>query len=328
MESESKIQPIFIFSLPRSGSTLLQRILASHNDITTTAEPWVLLPYLYTLKKSGVYAEYGHHLLADALQDFCAEMPNGIDDYLHELRAFMMNLYSKASQKNTPYFLDKTPRYHLISEEIMHLFPDAKFILLWRNPLAIIASMIETWGDKKWNLFHYKVDLYDGMRNLTDIQTRFSNRLIIIRYEDLLSNSESEVKNICAALNIKYSPALLDSFANVKLKGSYADPTGQKKYNSLSLEPIEKWKETINNPWRKAWCKRYLKWLGYERLERMGYSLDDLLAELETAPIAMKGTFSDLLLAIYGTIYCTVEPNTLRDKIRKLPEWKWIRNHD
>jgi hypothetical protein len=39
--------PLFLLSLPRSGSTLAQRILAAHAGIATTSEPWILLPYLY-----------------------------------------------------------------------------------------------------------------------------------------------------------------------------------------------------------------------------------------------------------------------------------------
>jgi hypothetical protein len=39
--------PLFLLSLPRSGSTLAQRILAAHGGIATTSEPWILLPYLY-----------------------------------------------------------------------------------------------------------------------------------------------------------------------------------------------------------------------------------------------------------------------------------------
>jgi hypothetical protein len=39
--------PIFLLLLPCSGSTLAQRILAAHEGIATTSEPWILLPYLY-----------------------------------------------------------------------------------------------------------------------------------------------------------------------------------------------------------------------------------------------------------------------------------------
>jgi hypothetical protein len=47
----------------------------------------------------------------------------------------------------------------------MELFPDAKFIFLWRQPLAVAASMIEAFGDGRWNLERYAVDLWDGVEN-------------------------------------------------------------------------------------------------------------------------------------------------------------------
>src|SRR5919107_2181016 len=47
MNVSARPTPLFLLSLPRSGSTLAQRILAAHGGIATTSEPWILLPYLY-----------------------------------------------------------------------------------------------------------------------------------------------------------------------------------------------------------------------------------------------------------------------------------------
>ena len=50
------------------------------------------------------------------------------------------------------------------------------------------------------------------------------------------------------------------------------DPTGVKNYREVDTAPLEKWKTTINNnPLRKMWCRRYLSWIGEERLKVMGY---------------------------------------------------------
>jgi hypothetical protein len=51
------INPIFIFSVSRSGSTLVQRVIAAHNGVATVSEPWILLPYLYTSRSRGVTTE-------------------------------------------------------------------------------------------------------------------------------------------------------------------------------------------------------------------------------------------------------------------------------
>ena len=160
------VTPIFLFSLPRSGSTLLQRILASHPLICTASEPWLLLPMFYGLRAEGTYAEYNHHSVHNALADFINALPEGRLDYLRQLNRFVTGLYQSVSVSGERYFLDKTPRYHLVVDEILETFPSAKFIFLWRNPLAVIGSSLETFGNGKWRLYEYRIDFYKGLENL------------------------------------------------------------------------------------------------------------------------------------------------------------------
>jgi hypothetical protein len=124
------ITPIFLFSLPRSGSTLTQRILATHHAVETVSEPWILLPFLYSRVREGVYAEYGHRVAFEAIEDFCSELPGGSEAYLGEIKELALRLYRLRAKAGTQYFLDKTPRYHVISAEIVRLFDDARFVFL------------------------------------------------------------------------------------------------------------------------------------------------------------------------------------------------------
>ena len=48
---------IFLISLPRSGSTLLQRIIGGHKDIHTTAEPWLMLHPFHALKAEKIKSQ-------------------------------------------------------------------------------------------------------------------------------------------------------------------------------------------------------------------------------------------------------------------------------
>jgi hypothetical protein len=47
---------------------------------------------------------------------------------------------------------------------------------------------------------------------------------------------------------------------------------------------VDKWQRTVDNPVRVAWARRYLRWLGEDRLQAMGYSLDSLLDQLRDTP--------------------------------------------
>jgi hypothetical protein len=288
------VKPLFILSLPRSGSTLLQRVLAADSQIASVTEPWVLLPFAYTLRERGIRAEYSHQLAHAALNDFLRELPNGRRDYLAAIGVAMNELYQKAAKGGrVRYFLDKTPRYALIANEIFEMFPEGKFLVLWRNPLAIIASMIETWGRGRWNVSAYEVDLYDGLVNLIDSYRSHSEKILAIQYENFLQSPEMELARIAEYLEVKLDTELLKSFHQVKFGGAMGDPTGIKNYREVDVAPLEKWKATINNPLRKAWCRRYLRWLGEERLKIMGYGFNELSRDLDSAEISSRHLLSD-----------------------------------
>lgn len=328
MPADSKtLTPIFLFSLPRSGSTLIQRILALHPDISTIAEPWLLLPYLYTLKECGIYAEYAHFGVTRAIADLCQVLPNGQSDYLAEIRELALRLYAKASEPNAKYFVDKTPRYHLIVKEVIDLFPEGKFVFLWRNPLAIVASIMETWGQGQLNIYRFKVDLFTGLANLcTAYQTQASD-FGVVQYEDLLVNPETTCLQLFNYLGLSFDPAWLKNLANVRMKGRLGDAVGTNKYRTMSSEPLEKWRFTLSNPVRKAWCQNYLRWIGAQRLSLMGYNLDLLLNELNTVPVNLKGVGSDIFHLINGVVKCAVEPHIIKHKVQNADSWRDVHLH-
>jgi hypothetical protein len=286
------IRPIFLFSISRSGSTLIQRILAAHDGVATTSEPWLLLPHAYTLRPRGVDAEYVHPLLVAAIEDFTAELPAGGEDYRDELREFALRLYGKAAGEDATHFLDKSPPYCLVAEEIIGLFPEAKFVFLWRSPLSVLASMIDTWGP--WRPTLMSSDLFTGLPRLLEAREANRERSHAVRFEDLVAGDEAEWRSLTEYLEIEFEPRALREFSRVELNGRMGDPTGRHRYTTLSAQPGEKWKRTLANPLRRAWARRYLRFLGAGRLAEMGYELDRLLAELDAQPISFESFGPDL----------------------------------
>jgi hypothetical protein len=324
--SGSAVTPVFIFSLPRSGSTLTQRLLASHDAVATSSEPWLLLPYLYTLREQGCYSEYGHYLMVSGVKDFCAELPGGEADYREVIARLALDLYTKAGGGDATHFVDKTPRYHLIVDDIMALFPEGRFIFLWRNPLAVIASIVETFGKGRWILYVLKVDLFDGVHRLVEACRRYDERAVNVRYEALVTDPEAEAGRLFAYLGLDFDAELLQRVGQFRLKGRLGDSAGQ-SYRDISREPLEKWKQVLANPLRKWWCRRYLRWIGKERLAVMGYDLDELLGELAAVPASGRHLLSDLLHLFFGVLYDWFEPAILRDKLRRLPQLWRIHGH-
>lgn len=286
------IQPIFIFSVSRSGSTLVQRVIAAHEGVATVSEPWILLPYLYTQRPDGVSAEYEHGLMVAAIEDFCRTLPGQDEDYLAELRSFVLRLYEKAAGAGARYFLDKSPPYCLVAEEIIRLFPEGRFVFLWRNPLSIVASMIETW--EPWHPTMYRSDLFIGLPRLLAAYTAHSTRAHSMRFEDLVGGDAAQWRELLDYLGIPFEPGALTRFSEVELNGRMGDPTGVQRYSSLSSEPQKKWKETLANPLRKEWCRRYLRFLGEERLALMGYDGSQIMRELNSLPTSASHLIPDI----------------------------------
>lgn len=292
-------RPLFLLSLPRSGSTLVQRVLASHTEIATTPEPWLLLPQLYATRERGWFAEYGHVTSARAIREFAARLPHGTEDYEAELRGFVTRLYDRASPGPGTYFLDKTPRYHFVADDLFRVFPEAKFVFLWRNPLAVVASIVDTWARGRWSVDRWHVDLYDGVANLTTATEAHGDAAYVSRFEDLVTEPASAWPPLFEHLELAFDPAVLTSFSSVSIGARMGDPTGVDRYRTLSTEPLDKWKRVLSNPYRKRWAARYLRWIGEDRLATMGYSLRELEAELDAVPTSMRRVASDPLRDLY-----------------------------
>ncbi len=273
---------IFIISLPRSGSTLLQRMLSAHHQVCSTSECWFLLPLIYMQKEKGVMTEYGHAGSYKAIQDLCRELPGQEDDFNESIQLAASHLYKKLAPAENTFFLDKTPRYYLIIPEILRLFPDAKFIFLNRNPLAILSSVIHTWCKGRLRLHRNYIDLISGpelMAKGWDLLGK--DRAIQISYEDLLQDPELTMEIVCTYLDIKMEPEMLHDFNKVLLKGSQGDKSYLKKRDSLDQASLLKWRDTFNTRFRKRFALNYLNTLGESVTSSNGYSMAELKAGVD-----------------------------------------------
>lgn len=310
------VEPLFVFSLPRSGSTLLQRLLSVHPGITGSNETWILLPPLYALRDTGAYAEYSHKVLSETVGDFLDELPGGVEDYREAVRAFAMSLYAKRAG-GARYFLDKTPPYCLVVDEILDVFPDAKTIFLWRNPLSVVASLVDTYGDGVWNVHHFSAQIFHGLENLVAAAQRLGDEACCVRYDDLIGDPEKTLRRVCDHIDIAYTDEMVTRFTSVQPRRG--DLPGVQRYNTLSSEPMNKWKETLANPIRKAWARRYLEWIGEERLAFMGYDMSALVAELGSTPGKRSSLVNDAAHVAYGAGLTAVSSWFLNGDYRAWP---------
>lgn len=295
MISDSKIKPIFLISLPRSGSTLLQRILSTSNKISTTAEPWILLPMTFMQKKEGTLTQYFHTTSQIAITDFINQLPNKQITFNQEVRSFILSLYKKQCIKNEIYFLDKTPRYYEIIKEINDIFPDAKFIFLFRNPISVFSSVIKTWGNNSFgNLFYHSRDLYEGQSLISQGYELIKEKSLKINYENLIQNPSVVLKDLSEYLKVDLSEEILNEFSEYKMRGRMGDKTGTAKYKKIDIEPLTKWKEIFNSSLRKRIAFTYINSLNESYLKIQGYDKAELLSNIQNIKTTRLSSFKDL----------------------------------
>jgi len=283
--------PIFIFSLPRSGSTLLQRLLMSHDKISSVAEPWILLPQVYATKNQGVVSEYSSMGSYVAINEFIENLPEGRDTYIRAQRIFFLELYSKMCKEGEIYFLDKTPRYYFIIDEIVEIFPNAKFLFLFRNPVQVYSSLIKTFSNNKLFYFHMDEDVVLGTKLLSEGYEKYKEKSIAINYEDFVKNPEFQVKKIFEYLNLEIDMSVISNFNKQNTKGSKGDPTGVVNYLSISPKSLDKWKETFATFIRKKHLLSVISKIDSKSLLTQGYDKLEILEEVREINVSFFNYF-------------------------------------
>lgn len=275
---------IFLISQPRAGSTLLQSILGGLEQVHTVSEPWLMLHPLYALRERGHTAEYDAVVANRALVDFLATLDNGERDYLAAVRKMALHLYGVAcTQAGKLIFLDKTPRYYRILPELRQVFPRARYIILLRNPAAVLSSILHTWVNNNWIGFGYfRDDLLLAPKLLAEFLATSSDQAIHVRYESLLLDPETTTQTICDYLQQPYDPKLLRYGERAPLAGRYGDPSGIGRHNMPSAESLNQWLVRARDPQVNHLLAAYLHDLGPDMIAKMGYDSDVLLAALES----------------------------------------------
>jgi hypothetical protein len=160
----------------------------------------------------------------------------------------------------------------------------------------------------------FRSDLFIGLPRLIAAYRAHRAHVHSVRFEDLVGvgNDPHPWNDLMSYLGVPFEPDALTRFSQVELNGRMGDPTGIKRYSALSSEPQEKWKETLANPLRKEWCRRYLRFLGEERLALMGYDGRQILRELDAQAISTKHLIGDL-----GRMISDVAKEPIRIQVRR-----------
>jgi hypothetical protein len=302
--------------MPRAGSTLLQRLLMGSGVCKTVGEPSFLLRLLGLggdpILRASTYSE----ALVETAIDDMRKAWGGFDACwkkgVHDLAVSVYN----GLAGEFPYFLDKTPRYSLIAEELVEVFPEAKFIVLWRHPLAVMNSMSTTFREGYWEPNSFDLDLYHGIDQLRKICAQHGDRVHQVKYEDLAANPQEELARLGTYLGISTLADVADKELAKGNEGKLGDPTGVKKYSKVSAASISEWEEGIRNWYREGWVKKYFTGERAEFFRSMGYELPQRMKDGKV-PLGLLDGLRDWLYASRVMNRRILRPLGAKRRIRK-----------
>ena len=155
----------------------MQRIIETSPYIQSTGEPWVALPVISMYDQKLIDSMYDQQVLNSARNSLKSELKISDTHYENAERSYLYSLYSSISDIiESPYYLDKTPRYSLIIERLYELLPNARYIILRRNPLSVINSYCSTWSKNDLkrvaNNKHFMNDFENGFVNIVDFANK------------------------------------------------------------------------------------------------------------------------------------------------------------
>ncbi len=272
-------QLLFIICQPRSGSSMLQQLLLQNNKINGVPETWLLLPLIHTYKDSNI--QEGFNLKYSAinwqrvLDQYKAE--SLYHDHLKELILKSYTLVNNDS--SAKYFLDKTPRYYHIIHEIEQLLPKAKIIVLKRNPLSVFSSILKYNFKGDYKRFIGSKDRLEDIFTAIEVLSKIekSKNVHVLRYEDILEDTEKEMAAIYQFLDIDIPSTEALGEYNVGEEFSNTpsmDLKSVKKHNKPVKEYLDAWKSGISDNQIKTISEDYLMKLGKPTFEKFGYHFD------------------------------------------------------
>lgn len=251
--------PFFIVGSGRSGSTLLRLMLASHSRIAIPKETWFLtelveqFPSDRPLEESEIVkaiAVMTHHERWPDMGLDAAEMRRRVANMsevrLRNLVEVVYRWHMELEGKSR--WGDKTPPYIEIVPALAALFGDAKFIHLIRDGRDVAKSFQKQGWNGPWMDGYTREWLRAVELDMRLGETPLNERILRIRYEDLVLHPEATLREICRFIDERFEDRML--LWQGKVNG--AIPDREKKFHSglsrdMNPTDVGRWKREMTS---------------------------------------------------------------------------------
>lgn len=245
---------VFLMGFPRSGTTLLEAILAAHPNVVSAEERDHVGEAASLLEGPDVIAKFGR----------MTEIEAG-----RFRRAYWESVASSGANVTGRIFLDKLP-LNTIKLPLLHrLFPNAKIVFALRDPRDVVFSCFRRRLGVNPSMFELltlegAARYYGAVMDLFDTYTKkLALDVTYVRYEDLVANLEREAQRVCAAIGVEWQGEMKNFAETARLS---ATPSGLQVKKGLYETGAGQWKKYERHlapalPALAPWVQRW----GYEK---------------------------------------------------------------
>jgi tetratricopeptide (TPR) repeat protein len=230
--------PIFVVGLPRSGSTLIEQILASHSQVEGTmelADIPRLVQELQSREPSGATPRYPG-MLAELTVEDCLRLG---EKYLSDTRVY---------RTGKPFFVDKMPNNFRNLGLIHLILPNAKIIDARRDPLACCFSNYKQLFASGQEFTYSIDDITRYYRMYAELMAHWDDalpgRILRVQHEDLVDDLEANVRRLLQFCELEFEPACLEFH---KTERTVHSASSEQVRRPIYREGVDQWRRF--EPW-------------------------------------------------------------------------------
>ena len=231
--------PIFVLGLPRSGSTLIEQILASHSRVEGTQELADIQRIVMELR--GRAEDLENPRFPGVLAELSPEQLRQFGErYMADTRVF------RTTRK--PFFIDKMPNNFRYIGLIHLMLPNAKIIDARREPLACCFGNLKQLFSTGQEFSYSIDDIARYYRTYLELMSHWNEalpgRILKVQHEDVVDDLEGSVRQILEFCGLEFEPACLDFH---KTERSVRTASSEQVRRPIFREGLEQWRHY--EPW-------------------------------------------------------------------------------
>lgn len=312
MKPEIRISPVFICGHYRSGTSLLNHLLDGHAQVlalpietkffTAFIPEWQkdgdaksalahsLMRHLYPAIADDYHRHYGQTDSETFISRFEERVPLNSNDpaqflntYVHTCQTFLPN------PDTVTIWVEKTPVNEVFYDEIMQLWPDARFIHVYRDP----RDLHHTVRARSDFPLHPRTTAHNWLRSIRYMRRNQKlagdGRYITLSYEELVYEPDEQMRRIAGFLDIPFDQTLLQPSSGLG-STSWEGNAQHDSFSGVSTKSVGKWR---TSPFLdeiqmvEMLCRSTMDELGYE-LDFKPTGMDKLHADMQQIMLRLK----------------------------------------